>query len=197
MRWRRKKTKDAQQAVNSSVAPSEKILVVPRRVLHTTHEHFVPYWEAGVETGCYWFGVDIGLWQVVTTLAVAKLFQGPGGFRVEPKSMRRLAKTMSEQRLENLAQIHTHPSDWVGHSAFDDAHAYSTRPGSLSIVWPNYGLALGHDLADIGVHEYDADGWRELNQDQIRRRLLVVDSVADCRWQIEGGFTAHVERDFQ
>jgi len=196
VRWRRKKIKDAQRADDSNVAAPEKILVVPRAVLQATHEHFRPYWAAGVETGCYWFGVDAGFWQVVTTLSLARLYQSPGGFRVEPKSMRRLAKGMSEQRLENLAQIHTHPSDWVGHSPFDDEHAYSTRPGSLSLVWPNYGSDLGHDLTGIGIHEYDADGWRELNQYEIRKRLLVVDSLADCRWQIEGGVTARVERDF-
>jgi hypothetical protein len=63
----------------------------------------------------------------------------------------------------------------------------------LSLVWPNYGLALGHDLTGIGIHEHRAGAWRELNQREARDRLLVVDSVADCRWQIEGGLIARVE----
>ncbi len=199
MRWRRKKQKQSGNSTLNSTGETEasnKILVVPRGTLHATHQFFTPYWAAGVETACYWFGVSAGAFHIVTTLVLPKLYQSPGGFRVDSRSMRRLAKAMSQQRLENLAQLHTHPSNWVGHSAFDDDHAYSTRPGSLSLVWPNYGLSLNHDLTGIGIHEYRTGVWNELSPDEVRERIRVIDSVADGRWQIEGGFTTHVERDF-
>lgn len=143
MKWGRKKAR-IEEPAEISKAFDEPItrLMVSRSILRATHDFFLPYWTAGVETACFWFGISSGEVQVATTVALPKLYQTAGGYRVDSKSMRRLSSSMSDQGLENLAQVHTHPSNWVGHSAFDDEHAYSTRAGSLSLVWPNYGQSF-------------------------------------------------------
>lgn len=162
-------------------------LYVPRAIISSTHQHLVPYWRARVEAACFWFGVEDGDAQVVTTLALPELLQTAGNYRIVRGSLRHLSKEMRSQGLSNLAQIHTHPKAWVGHSPYDDEHAYSTREGSLSLVWPDYGLALAHDLAGIGVHERRGGRWAQLTEGQVGRRIRVVDSVSDKRWKIEGG----------
>ncbi len=162
-------------------------LYVPRAVVSDTHQHLVPYWKARVEVACFWFGVEAGDAQVVTTLALPEVLQTAGNYRMMRESLRRLSKEMRSQGLVNLGQVHTHPKRWVGHSPYDDERAYSTREGSLSLVWPDYGLALAHDLAGIGVHERRAGRWAQLTDEQVGRRIKVVDSVSDQRWKIERG----------
>jgi len=184
MRWPRKK-KDEPQA---RPAPERgRTLFISRAVLRRTHEYFLPYWQARVETACYWFGVDADGLQVVTTVAAPKLYQTPGNYSVDMASLRRLAAAMRAQRLINLAQVHTHPSDWVDHSPYDDERAYSTREGALSLVWADYGLSLNYDLSGVGVHERRGGVWVQLDERKAGEIIRLVDDFADFRWQIEGG----------
>lgn len=165
-----------------------RMLILSRSVIRRTHEYFLPYWNAGVETACYWFGHDADSLQIVTTVAVPKLFQSPGNYRVEPESWRRLARSMKEQGLTNLAQIHTHPIDYtVRHSPFDDQQAYSTQEGGLSLVFADYGVGCRYDLGAVGVHERTAAGWRLLEANDVADRIRMVDDFADFRWEITGG----------
>jgi hypothetical protein len=140
-----------------------------------------------VETACFWFGVDVGQLQVVTTVAVPKLYQTHGNYTVEMTSLRRLAAGMRASGLTNLAQLHTHPSDWVDHSPYDDERAYSTREGALSLVWACYGSQMSHDLSGIGVHERRGAKWVRLSDGETASRIRLVDDFADFRWEIKGG----------
>jgi hypothetical protein len=140
-----------------------------------------------VETACFWFGVDAGRLQVVTTVALPKLYQTGGNYLVEMVSLRRLAAEMRSLGLTNLAQVHTHPSNWVEHSPYDDERAYSTRQGALSLVWADYGLQLRHDLSGLGIHERREGEWVRLSEAETNSRIRLVDDVADFRWEIKGG----------
>lgn len=186
MKWPGK-TKEEPQTRPSTAPEHGRTLVVPRVVLRRTHEYFLPYWQAGVETACFWFGMDAGATQVVTTVAAPKLYQTRGNYSVDMSSLRRLAGAMRGQGLTNLAQVHTHPSEWVGHSPYDDDHTYSTREGAISLVWADYGLSLGYDLNGIGVHERREGLWVLLDERETKERIRLVDDFADFRWRIEGG----------
>jgi hypothetical protein len=79
-----------------------------------------------------------------------------------------------------LAQVHTHPSDWTGHSRFDDARAYSQRAGAVSIVLPSY--ARGRPApSETGIHIRDEDGWRQLTADEAAALVELVPSEIDLR----------------
>lgn len=137
-----------------------------------------------MEAACLWFGIENGGTRVATTLALPMLLQSAGNYRMEPSSLRSIATEMRKQGLIAVAQVHTHPADWVGHSRYDDERAYSTRDASLSFVWPHYGRRVGHDLEEIGVHERRNGCWEQLGQEEVGRRVRVVDSLADHRWEI-------------
>ncbi len=163
------------------------LLVVNRTLLGETHRFLGPYCHANVEGACFWFGVQEGSLQVVTTLALPEVRQTRGYYRVVPESLRRLVADMRAQGLKNLAQVHTHPSDWVGHSRYDDENSYSTKEGALSIVWPNYGASLHHDLNTLGIHERQGGEWVLLDENAAFRRIRLVDGEADYRWTISAG----------
>jgi hypothetical protein len=185
MKWPKRRPKAILDLVSGSEV--SRRLYLPRWVLHRTHEILLPYWREGVETACFWFGVDAGQLQVVTTVALPKLYQTSGNYLVEMSSLRRMAALMRPSGLTNLAQVHTHPTEWVKHSPYDDEHAYSTRHGALSLVWPHYGATLGHDLHGIGVHERRNGEWIRLSETQTEERIRLVDDLADFRWEIERG----------
>lgn len=168
-------------------------LYLPRALVRDTHEHFLPYWRARVETACFWFGVVASDTQIATTLALPQLHQSVGNYRVEGVSLRRLSQAMRGQGLTNLAQVHTHPGGEVGHSPYDNQQAYSTREGALSLVWPHYGLRSVHDLRDLGVHERRGGRWVRLGDDEVGRRIRLIDSLADYRWDITDGGNADAE----
>lgn len=172
-----------------------RTLIVPRSIVRRTHEYFLPYWQAGVETACFWFGNDTGEDQIVTTVAVPKLFQTFGNYGIDRGAWPRLVRSMRQQKLTNLAQIHTHPIDYcVDHSPYDDAHAYSTQPGALSLVFPDYGLMTSFDLKGVGVHERIGTGWARLNRSEVLSRIRLIDDFADFRWEIEAGGIVDEER---
>lgn len=183
--WRTRKSGIKEPVASTTSAA--RTLVVSKSILRDTHVYFAPYWRARVETACFWFGVNAGDKQVVTTVAAPKLFQTSGNYLVERSSMSRVAAEMRAYGLTNLAQVHTHPSKWIGHSSYDDDHAYSTREGALSLVWADYGFGVGHGLGDVGVHERRGGEWVRLEEKDIYTRIRIVDSFADYRWEIDCG----------
>jgi hypothetical protein len=182
-----KRKKQLSQAAEVTQPPLH-ILYVPRTLLRDTATYFLPYCQARVETACYWFGIETDTCQVATTLVLPRLYQTAGNYYIDTTSSRRLASEMVTLGLVNLAQVHTHPPRCsVRHSHYNDQHAYSTREGSLSLIWPNYGCSASQSLAGIGVHERRGGRWMQLTEAQISDRIHLVESVADYRWEIVSG----------
>jgi hypothetical protein len=163
-------------------------IIVPSTIAITTFEAFVPYWKAGVETAFYWAGPDTNGQKVVTTLVQPSLSQTGRNYQVTAQSRARMAQELSEQELVVHAQVHTHPGSWVGHSPYDDNHAYSTREGSISIVWPNYGRTCSHDLSEVGILTRQNGRWVELvDREDRSAHVQIVESRVDLRWMIHPG----------
>jgi hypothetical protein len=164
------------------------LLYIPRAILRDTTTYFLPYCRPGVETACFWFGIETGTCQVVTTLVIPRLLQTAGNYQIDTTISRRLANEMSEQGLVNLAQVHTHPFGCsVSHSFYDDQQAYSTREGALSFVWPDYGCTASYNLTGVGIHERRRGHWVRLTEAQVTERICLIDSIADYRWELRSG----------
>jgi len=183
--WLRRRPQNLPELRSSRVAGR---VVVPRHVVTATHVAFLPYWQAGVETAAFWAGPDSEERGVITTLVQPSLHQTPGNYHVPPAARMQMARRLGAQGLVVYAQVHTHPRAWVGHSAYDDAHAYSTADGSLSLVWPEYGRACPHDLEGIGLHVRLGGRWTELvSQEERDAHLHLVDDHLDLRFSIQAG----------
>ena len=113
----------------------------------------------------------------VTTLVVPGAVSTAGYYSVSAEAMHEAGAHLREHGMVRLAQVHTHPADWVGLSPRDKSCAYSQRDGSISIVLPSWGRADG-PIESIGVHERTPDGWHVLEAD---RTLLFVPSLIDLR----------------
>jgi hypothetical protein len=191
--WHKPNNKEPLESINATSEVNSRILYLPRAILRSTHEHFLPYWEAKVETAVFWAGLELGTLQVVTTLVSPGLRQTWGNYQVTRESLRRMARVLNEQDLTILSQVHTHPGDWVDHSEYDDQHAYSTSDGALSFVWPSHGYSFSYGLEGVGIHECHKGQWLKLELTEIRSRIKIIDSFVDFRWEISKGGIANAE----
>lgn len=163
-------------------------VVLPRWMLLETYRAFVPYWQTGVETAMFWAGPDHGDQAAITTMVQPALFQTAGNYHIPPEARAQMARRLRAQHLVVHAQVHTHPDRWVGHSRYDDVHAYSTAEGSLSVVWPAYGQNCSQDLGGLGLHVRRQGRWVHLESPAERAALLqVVDDRIDLRFTLQAG----------
>jgi hypothetical protein len=122
-------------------------------------------------------GTDPG---VATTITVPDAFEHEGHFSVDPLQMRRAGRHLRRFGMTRLAQIHTHPADWTGHSPHDDEMAFSQRDGAISVVIPDFaGTVPG--ILDCGVHIREPRGWRELDYMEKAQTVRIVPSLIDVR----------------
>lgn len=133
-----------------------------------------------VEQVCFLDGYRVGKLGVVTTLTFPQADIRKGFYHVPHSEVRRASIHLRTNSMVRLAQIHTHPSDWVGHSAYDNDNAYSAAVGALSLVLPHYGRREC-DLDDAGVHLMTQDGWTEILLENRGSVLALVPSVVDLR----------------
>lgn len=115
-----------------------------------------------------------------TTLTIPNAVLDPGRFEVSADAMSQAGKHFRRFKMQRLAQVHTHPTDWVGHSGWDDKRAYSQIPGAISIVLPNFARNRP-DLAQSGVHLRTQAGWRQLSQEEKAQRIRSVPGYLDFR----------------
>lgn len=117
---------------------------------------------------------------VATTLTIPLAEEHDGHFHVEPAQMSRAGRHLRRLGMTRLAQLHTHPTDWTGHSPHDDEMAFSQRDGAISIVVPDFaGTAPG--LHDCGIHIREDTGWRELEHHEKTTAVRILPSLIDLR----------------
>ena len=131
----------------------------------------------GVESCCLWFGQRPAEGAaVVAAVVVPRQRNNQGHYFVEPSAMIDVANVARPRGWKNLAQIHSHPGDWVSHSGYDDEMANSRR--ALSLIYPNYGHVPGMWRyrgwiarlwpaalpAEIGVTAFLDHRWQRLDQ---------------------------------
>ena len=117
---------------------------------------------------------------IATTLTIPLAEEHAGHFHIKPAEMSRAGRHLRRFGMTRLAQLHSHPTDWTGHSPHDDEMAYSQRDGAISIVVPDLaGTAPG--IQDCGIHIREPHGWRELDHTEKSRAVRILPSLIDLR----------------
>jgi hypothetical protein len=164
-----------------------RVAIIPASILTDTWQALREGASAGVESTVRWAGpaalarADV---QVVTTVVNPKQRVSSGNFEIPYEGTRAMGQALASHQLVNVAQLHAHPADWVGHSSWDDQRAYSSRDHALSIVWPHYGTGLP-PIDDWGIHECLGGSWRRLSPSAARDRIRIVPAVLQLRGELE------------
>ena len=129
----------------------------------------------------YWAGRRITEGCLLTTCIAPAAITSRGSFETSARANARVIAYLGTVGLELIAQVHSHPGDFVGHSDGDDRRALMPYEGFLSIVVPNYGRDGMRPFTKCGVHLFESSRFRRLTVDDVERRFRVVDSFVDLR----------------
>lgn len=79
-----------------------------------------------------------------------------GGVVVDGAWATRFFVVLAQEGMSAIAQVHSHPGAYVGHSLTDDEHALVSSAGYVSIVIPHF--ADSDSRSGWGVWQIDPDG---------------------------------------
>ena len=106
-----------------------------------------------------------------TTCLIPRRGHWGGGVRLQAEELASLTKSLVENDLHLLAQIHSHPGDF-GHSAGDERFAACYRIGFFSFVVPDFAEKTNLRPEDCYVYEYEGEWrWRELPREVVEERV--------------------------
>lgn len=151
-------------------------LLVPDAVVAAS-ERLLRRWRKR-ETVIYWVGDAQPDVAVVTSVIRPKQENTLGSFRVSSEANADIVVWLCARKLKLLAQLHTHPSSYVGHSDGDDLGASLAFHGFYSLVVPHYGRAGIRPLNQCGVHVFQ-NGFVELPPVAAAKQIQIVPHVAD------------------
>lgn len=126
-------------------------------------------------------GRDYGTLTVLTTALAPRADHGPGHVICEPSAVAAAQRTGRAAGVALLAQLHSHPTDWIEHSEGDDELVLLPFDGMLSIVTPWYGRTGLRPLHSLGVHQFQDGRWVLAEQQSVRERLRLVPTEIDLR----------------
>lgn len=105
----------------------------------------------------YWAGTRIANKCTVKKVIAPEAKTSSGSVVVSHEANFHFVKILSGSSLVQIAQVHTHPSSWIGHSPGDSAHASFKIKGLLSIVVPFYCVNGMLPLSKCGIHLFDGE----------------------------------------
>lgn len=139
-------------------APSDELqYFLPRKVIVDTERILLdfPLKRKPDEMIVYWVGIREGDKSTVKLVVVPNAKTNSGRVIVSQEANFYFVKALSSRNLIQIAQVHTHPTSWVGHSLGDSKYAAFKVKGLLSIVVPSYCRRGMLPLKKCGVHRFD------------------------------------------
>jgi hypothetical protein len=100
------------------------------------------------------------------------------GVRISAKSNASVVRELSNRSLTEVAQVHTHPTDWVDHSCGDDRLAPFRIGGLISIVVPNFCKHGMLPLRVCGIHRFTINSFERLSDFYVTKYFHVTHGSA-------------------
>ena len=123
-----------------------------------------------LECGLFWYGTSGEIDSTVHGIVVPGQINSWGHYELPETAVDELSQATRPRGWLNLSQVHTHPSEWVGHSPYDDRYANSRN--ALSLVFPSYGRVRPKWPTSVGVHEFLEGRWQRLADKMVPLRVV-------------------------
>lgn len=157
-------------------------LWIPEPVLSETERLLRSYGGTEDHEGIvYWGGVETPGGAVALTALSPTAATTWGSFQTEASANADVVLTLARHELSLVAQVHSHPGDWVGHSDGDDAGALVRFQGFWSLVVPQYARAGMLPLQSVGIHLFEDGAFRRLGWEAVAARVRVLPAMVDLR----------------
>jgi len=161
-------------------SPRDKLLyVIPCQVIRDTERILMEYSsiEPSNEGLVYWGGTKRE--EVITVRAVIapQTVSSYGSVSISHRSNFDFVGALNQHNLVQIAQVHSHPTQWVGHSYGDDEMAAFKIEGLLSIVVPEYCMSGMLPLTKCGVHRYVRENFKRLSEKYVCGHFVIKDDL--------------------
>ncbi len=138
--------------------------------IENSHEGFV-----------YWCGSITSKEAKITTVIAPETSSSYGRVSTSHSSNFEFIKELNKRDLVHIAQVHSHPTDWVDHSDGDNNWAPFRSEGLVSIVVPNFGTTGMLPLHKCGVHRFEKGSFRRLSNNDVKRHFKIHSKI-DCEF---------------
>jgi len=129
----------------------------------------------------YWGGIESPGGAIALTALSPTATTTWGSFRTEAEANADLVVSLAQLKLALVAQVHSHPGDWVDHSDGDDVGALVRFLGFWSLVVPNFARAGMQPLHRVGVHRFEDGVFQRLAIEAVAARVRVLPAALDLR----------------
>jgi hypothetical protein len=160
--------------------PRDKLLyVIPSQVVRDTEKVLMEYAsiEPSNEGLVYWGGTKRKEAITVRAVIAPKTVSSYGSISISHRSNFDFVGALNQHNLVQIAQVHSHPTQWVGHSLGDDEMAAFKVEGLLSIVVPEYGTSGMLPLTKCGVHRYVRGDFKRLSEKYVCNHFVIKDGM--------------------
>lgn len=149
---------------------------IPRKVIADTERILLnfPLKRKPDEMIVYWAGIREGDKSTVRLVVVPNAKTNSGRVIVSQEANFHFVKALSSRNLVQIAQVHTHPTSWVGHSPGDSKYAAFKVKGLLSIVVPSYCKKGMLPLEKCGVLRFDGKKFIRLPNNYLKGHLHIL-----------------------
>lgn len=122
----------------------------------------------------YWAGTINNLEITINSVIIPETDSDEQRVTVFSESNFHVVKSLSDNKLIHIGQVHSHPESLVDHSYGDNEWASFKREGLISIVVPNYCNIGLLPLTICGVHRFDKQKFIRLSGKYIEKHFKIV-----------------------
>jgi len=164
------------------VTPKDNLVYkLPQQAIEFTDQVLKDYarsWPSN-EGLVYWAGTFENSEYIVKAVIAPETESNEGRVSTSHRSNLDFILQLSKYGFVQIAQVHSHPEEWVDHTRGDDEYAAFKVEGLVSIVVPGYGKHGLLPLTKCGVHRFRDDDFIRLSHEYVKRHFLI-DSTLNC-----------------
>jgi hypothetical protein len=160
--------------------PKDKLIyTIPSQAIRDTERILTEYAEIepSNEGLVYWGGTKIKDRVLVRAVIAPKTKSNSGRVFVSHRSNFDFIGALAKLNLLQVAQVHSHPTRWVGHSYGDDQMAAFKTEGLLSIVVPIYCKKGMLPLTKCGIHRFIKGEFKRFSKKYVKNHFQRTDMV--------------------
>lgn len=142
-------------------------LIIPHNLWQLTWAGLAQRGSGKVEAFCVWAGDRTSSSLQVKEVIFLDDLPGVQGFplfhKISREAVARLFEILKSKSLDLIADVHTHPEEWVDLSQIDQENPLEYRVGFYSVVLPYFGKS-DPSLDLTGLHRYTGSlKWKTLS----------------------------------
>lgn len=158
------------------ISPKDKVTyVISDEAINYTIKILLEYerFKPSAEGLVYWAGHVENDIHYVTAAVAPRTDASRYGIFTSHDSNARFVEFLCDSDLIYIAQVHSHPGDWVDHSVVDNEETAFRSEGLVSVVVPCFGRKGMLPVSICGIHRYAGGKFIRLSNKYLKTHVIV------------------------